>query len=572
MIMQLVVIAIVAFIAYWWASQGALSALLHLACVVAAGAVAFGVWELAAIKGLFPLNEFFHSNAWTIGLLLPFAICLTIFRVVTDKIVGANLALHPNVNWIVGGVFGLGAGVITTGIIVIGIGYLQISPKLFGYQAYAQDSTNGTIVRQTSLWLPVDTLTESFYEGLSNGAFSATTPLDVYRPNVAAQASLLRINFDEGKSRNTMQPGDATVARVLEVQGDAQEIYDFGSVQRGWTYSDPFNGRIASGTGYIVVVNFTASARERTGSMAVGNAQFQLVGQNDDGDVTTVFPIAVISQADAPGSPLGRFRFDSKDFFVASVPGESRPTMAFEFVLPQGYEPRYMMARGLRLDLPAGQPETMTVAQRNRGIASNNLVSAGGQRYVREGDFQTRNAQRLTLSGRSGVIRVDSTLPNHWTLAKDQLSSLRVNDDREVDGGKQAFNVALLKEFKPRGVAINSFFRSAGEQIVQATVTGHPALKPPSQNPGAVQTPLLIDSEGNQYVAIGYVFTEREQAEFRYDIGDPILNLGALPSSLSAQRTDQELVLLFSVRDGISLERFSYGPDVRAEFQLRVGR
>jgi hypothetical protein len=569
MIMQLVVIALVAFIAYWWASQGALSALLHLACVVAAGAVAFGVWELATIKGLFPLHEFFHTSGWAIGLLIPFAVSLVVFRLLTDKIVRANLALNPNVNWAVGAIFGAGAGILTTGIVLIGVGHLQVPPKILGFQRYVQDATSGVIADGAKLWIPADSLTEKFYGLLSGGAFATSQPLAVYRPQVAAEATLLRVSFDSGMSRNSMQPGDASVSRLIKVEGSAQEIYDYGD-QRGWSYSDPFNGRVAAGDGYIVVVDFTASARERSGGMAVGNAQFCLVGQNSAGEATPVFPISVIAQAEDSGNPLGRFRFQSSDFFVASIPGESRPTMGFEFILPQGFEPLYFMARGLRLELPSEPPDTISVASRNRAIAAGNIISGGGQRYVDDADFNTDNMQRLQLSGRDGAIVVSSSFPGRWTLLRDQLSGLRDNEDRQIDGGKQTIRVEILEERKNRQLAIDEFFQSPGEQIVRAEVTSLPFLKPPPTNNSANQVPLLIDSNGNQYVAIGYIFVERGMAEFSFDVGEPILSLGQLPASLSAQRTDQQLFLIFNVRKNITLQRLSYGPEVRAEFQLVI--
>jgi hypothetical protein len=230
------------------------------------------------------------------------------------------------------------------------------------------------------------------------------------------------------------------------------------------------------------------------------------------------------------------------------------------------------MARGLRLELPQGQADTLTVASRNRGIAAGNLVSAGGQRYVEEDEFETDGAARVTVGNRSDPIRISDRLPNRWALLKDQLSSLRVNEERAIDGGKQIIPVNVLEERVNRTLAINSFFYSQGERIAQVDVTAVPALKPPSRNASEEQVPLLIDDGGNQYVAVGYVFVERGQAEIRYDISDPILSLDQLPASLSAQRTDQDLTLLFTVRDGVTLERFSYGPDVRAEFRLRVGR
>ncbi|MGA1517490.1 MAG: hypothetical protein ACO396_06925, partial [Phycisphaerales bacterium] len=68
-VLNLLILGLAALIAYWWASQGAFSALLHLLCVIAAGVLAFAVWEPVAIKllGMGALSNF----AWGLGLLAP---------------------------------------------------------------------------------------------------------------------------------------------------------------------------------------------------------------------------------------------------------------------------------------------------------------------------------------------------------------------------------------------------------------------------------------------------------------------------------------------------------------------
>jgi hypothetical protein len=46
-ILNIIVIAFAALIAYWWATQGLFSAVLHLVCVTAAGVLAFATWDPA---------------------------------------------------------------------------------------------------------------------------------------------------------------------------------------------------------------------------------------------------------------------------------------------------------------------------------------------------------------------------------------------------------------------------------------------------------------------------------------------------------------------------------------------
>ena len=44
-VFNILVIGFILLIAYWWANQGLLSAILHLVCVFAAGVLAFATWE-----------------------------------------------------------------------------------------------------------------------------------------------------------------------------------------------------------------------------------------------------------------------------------------------------------------------------------------------------------------------------------------------------------------------------------------------------------------------------------------------------------------------------------------------
>ena len=60
-------IGMTALIAYWWATQGLLSAILHLVCVVAAGTLAFAFWEPLTAKIM--NGGTFDNYAWGVSLI-----------------------------------------------------------------------------------------------------------------------------------------------------------------------------------------------------------------------------------------------------------------------------------------------------------------------------------------------------------------------------------------------------------------------------------------------------------------------------------------------------------------------
>ncbi|MFI4897899.1 MAG: hypothetical protein ACIARR_08740, partial [Phycisphaerales bacterium JB059] len=74
----------------------------------------------------------------------------------------------------------------------------------------------------------------------------------------------------------------------------------------------------------------------------------------------TIFPIAAVSRADSrDGEAFGRWRFDAEEVYIASVGGASTVTMAFEFLVPTGYEPIGLTVKNARVVLgedPAGDP------------------------------------------------------------------------------------------------------------------------------------------------------------------------------------------------------------------------
>jgi hypothetical protein len=574
MILQLIVIALVLLIGYWWAGQGALSGLLHFLSVVGAGAVAFGVWELVTVQLLFKVdNELVQSIAWTVGLLVPFLIALIVLRVLCDKAVGANIQLQPAMNFVLGLVFGLGSGVLTVGILVIGIGFLQLKANFGGFQALEIDGS-GNVSRQRSLWLPVDKLTEQFYGIMSQAAFATSHPLHKYQPNVADSSSLIRMSIDSGTGKNAMRPGDLEIASVLEVTaGNVNELYKYTPGDAPYAYEDPWNGRVTSGTSYIITVNFKSSARENSGTMAVGNAQYRLIAENDAGDVTTVVPMAVIAKAEARSDDLGRFRFDSKDMFIGSIAGTSTPTMAFEYLVPTGYAPKFFEARRLRIALPDGPWDSITAAERNRRIATGQMSQAA--KPVPDQELDRSNAARLSGGG-AELIKVNDRLPNRWMFQKADTSGLTITDDRRIQAGTFRFNIKDLRRDIPRDLAIDKFFQAPGTRVVQVRVdfqNNNPlALPSPNINESdPTQIPLLIDDRGAQFTAVGYIYADATLGEISLEPGSPIETIDQLPS-LSRSRSDQELYLVFRVTGGSTIREVSYGADVVGLANVQVRR
>src|SRR5438477_11176095 len=141
--MNIAAVIIVLAVGYIWLTRGFFSALLHMVCVIAAGAIAFAFWEPLAyfLLGRFTTNSGLQGVIWAISLVLPFAAALALIRVGFDKMIPWNVAVNDIANYIGGGVCGVISGIITAGILILGIGFLRIAPDEFGYQPLAYTGT-----------------------------------------------------------------------------------------------------------------------------------------------------------------------------------------------------------------------------------------------------------------------------------------------------------------------------------------------------------------------------------------------------------------------------------------------
>ncbi len=124
MILNFVVIVFVLLIGYWWANQGLFSAVIHLLCVIVAGALALALWEPIGV-GLFMKGSWFVSYAMGVALVGTFAVTLFGLRLASNLLIPGNLEFPKWANLAFGYPVGLFAGVLTMGITVIGLGMLQ---------------------------------------------------------------------------------------------------------------------------------------------------------------------------------------------------------------------------------------------------------------------------------------------------------------------------------------------------------------------------------------------------------------------------------------------------------------
>src|SRR5262245_2688049 len=335
-VLNVVLILLVLLIAYWWANQGLFSAILHLICVIAAGALALAVWEPINTTWLLKIDRF-EDYAWGVSFIVLFVVFLLILRYSMDKLVGANVNIPNWANVAFGLPVGAAAGILTMGLFMIGAGHLQSGRELMGMRGYARSVQTGQIEAVDRLWLPVHEWTYQFYSLVSVGSLYPTfndSPLRQYSPRLDLQAvSLLRDSAEGGRGKFSLRPSDANIVEYV-------------------VCADPQYRR------YAVKVQFGSGARDFGEQLTLSAAQVRLIGSAPENNRNAEPPVAF---PDSWAQYDGWHNFDDVTHYVTSQPGQSDATvwLFFDGRNFGSSTPKFIQIRGTRFSLPAGRDVTL---------------------------------------------------------------------------------------------------------------------------------------------------------------------------------------------------------------------
>ncbi len=595
MIFNILVIGLVLGLAYAWMVRGFFNAFIHLLCVLVAGALAFAVWEPAtyAVMAVSPERgflSFIESAAWGVGLILPFCVFLLLARLLTDRVVSANLRNSNAADYAGGAVCGLGIGVITAGITVIGLQGLRL-PTDNGYRPvwYTEDRAAGagSLVDNQNLWIPADRIVAGLYANLSEGSMSVPESLAKWRPDLELAGFAARISPGDGAGRNVIHPDHFDVVRAYAVGTperplDANELLAVAGSSTPQRYVGPDGERAGRGRLLGFVVRFGPEAKERGkrgGQVITSNGQVQLVARDEArGRSVTLFPLAAISEgADADGR-LGRWLFDANDVFISSVGGQSEATMAFEFLVPEGYQPIALNVRQTRAAIADLEPEVLaSTAERDARVAAATIFTGGsGGTAAPPADRDDSNAvtiegQTSASAGSGSGLRVGNTI-GEMLSSQTARSRVTLDDENRIADGQAKFSIDEIgRSNVPAGrtMRVDSFALGRNQTMVQLDVSaGMPAsLLSEAARLAESDRPLtLIDTNGNEYRAIGFVYKDREIFEIRYTLGNTLRGVDDTPP-ISTARDDQRLTLLFVVTTDAKIAQFAIGDVVVANVE-----
>ncbi|HLO39782.1 MAG TPA: CvpA family protein [Phycisphaerales bacterium] len=579
MVLNLVVIVVIALLGWVWLTRGFFSAFLNLVACVLAGAIAFGVWEPLAYFLLTKLdgNSAWGGTVWAVSLAIPFAVSMALLRAGLDAACPSNMKFSTAVDSVGGGVCGALSGLIASGIILLSGAFLRLETSFGGYEPVGQQP-NGSLRTDAGLWVPADRLTAAFYKTASNGSLSTATPLAKYYPDLEYVPYAMRISFGDGKARNTIALKDFDVWRRFTVGDKNSSLAD--ALKDDWNPTVSQNVTDINESPYPAgtvlhgfVLNFQPSARERSGSVVLGNAQLRLLLENTarKGDYRTVYPVSVICQAKPDKRAFARFRFDAPNTYVSSTGGSAEARMGFEFPVPPGYEPIALYVKNTRVELPESKkPVAYSSAQdRDARIRNGSIFDIPAEEDSITSNRATRPAvQSQNQDARDLGILIGPQLG--FIMQRGTERGLTTEDEAVVEG-QETYEIAMFRNTRgiERSLQINKFLERPDTVIVQFSAeAGKPMtwLGKVGVDKGT-PAPTLVDTDGQTYEPVGYIYDEQDKLRtVRFNRGQPMRTMDDLPS-MSTSRQDQKLTLIYDVSKGVKLDKLVVGTTVIHQFK-----
>lgn len=603
MMLNIAAILIVLASGYIWLTRGFFSALIHLLCTIIAGAVTFAFFETIAYGMLESVDGtgIVGGMPWALAIGGTFSIVLIVLRIVIDQLLPANIVVHPGVDYAGGAVCGAFAGVLSAGIFLMSVSTLRLGSETFQSVTY---NVAGSPVHSGASWIPFDSMTLKFYSLLSERGLRTGEPLARYHPDLVDLGSTLNMNPFDGTGRNTIKPSEFSVTAAFTVgKGANLPITDL--VKDQWDPSPqtvvmPDDTTPPAGS-YIAgyVVSFNPGSKERDGRTAIGAAQVRLLLESEDGnDRMTVFAFAASSEGDPVGAPgTYRWRFNSPSVFIASVGASAESVFAFEFMVPPGYKPLALYVKGCRVDVtsgPASQPKFVfaSATERDAEIAQGLGFGKAATVVGPTGGVQNLVKPTAPISGFEVApdVSVIAPLANQsaattgyapagvsigvgigFVVQEGQHGGLEITSGRVVTGGFLETDLEtkrIAQQGLERSIRIEQFMASADRCTVKVDMSGpsRSSLLGKVMNAAeAILPPTLVDTKGERYQPIGYIYEDETKVQISFNPGNPIRGMSQLPA-LSRSRPAQKLQLIFHVTYGREIKYLSMGNKVFVEY------
>ncbi|MCH2149594.1 MAG: hypothetical protein MK095_09190, partial [Phycisphaerales bacterium] len=420
-----------------------------------------------------------------------------------------------------GGVMGLFAGTITIGFTLTALGFFHGPHELMGYQGYGRARGQSGVMEQVgpTLWAPVDKWTNELYEWMSVSTLYpniGSSPLKHYNPELYKQASLLRDNVNEGEGQISMPKNGVVVDSLFHPE------------------TEPY---------FVVKARFNREAMDFGRQLVLASSQIRLVGKASGSEQADILHPIIWAQM-LPENSIAPtpFSFDDRQNYATSIPGQTDvKEMYFIFkTSDEDFVPEYVQVRGTRFSLP--EVETFP-----GGIAM--LMNVGS------GDVDTR---RLGGNIEPDYFQVMDRVPGFRPSLNTIPGTMQMIDGKFADG------FLRMQKSAPgttsQSLQADGVYSMPGTAIVYVDVSRNSPVFLGGQvdeRAGDGDEIALLDSYGNKYTPIGYVYKFGTEVEIKLDPRNGIKTVRELP--ILSRSQEQDLLLVFQVTGGVKVNMMRVG-------------
>jgi len=555
MILNIVLIVFVLGMAMMWSTYGLFSALLHLGLVIVAGSLAFALWEPLAYGVFF---NFLPSAAWGVSLLGAFVGVLLGLRLVTDKLVRGTLKLHRLADQVGGGAAGALSGVLTAGVVLLGVGFMPLPPAIAGYQPYEVQSNGVIALREDGgLWVPVDTLAAGLFTRLSGGAFSTHTPLASYVPDIAQAATLFRLGrtYDENLSV-VSAPGSVKADATAVLVGDQLPGID-GGLAQGLLGAAAGGGRLVT-----VVTTFTKGKKTTTydadSILRLPATNIRLATRKRGENGQWVAPLGFSKPGDG-----GRTFFALANNQMMASSTFPTQQIAWHFVVPADREPDFLLVRNTRVYLPkAADTESADYAALigNPGAEGGADIAVQPPRSGSSGGQAIDAAPSAFSDHKAVYIEQNNDLPSN--VSKNNAQFLTYNETAVVSGQGMAQKGTASKNTTLSTVEVSPALRAVRVEIVPVAAANDFRALGQSAGTANIQEIWLSDTGNRHHRPFGCVLL-KDDGRQKFNI----LNGGELRNNVDLPLNDYDngdrLYVYWAVPPGVTLNGYHIGEAVQ---------
>lgn len=566
-ITNIVIIVFLLAMVYMGTVQGLFSSFLHLLVVIAAGTIAYAVWEPLTVKLLLKYTPLF---AWTLGLLVPFGLILLILRMVSDKLIPLNAQFAGVVELVGSIVCGGLSGILTAGIVIIGVGFLPISPDLAGYQPYSIGASGAIQETDSKLWVPVNKYANNFFAGLSRGAFATRTPLAEYKPDLDVQMSLNRVRPE---NISTIASPDAVSVGAV-YQADTAALKDLLPKR----LTDVIGSKLTQAGAKVVIVDTDWKTVQGTvdadRALRLPASQVRLIAKPKDTHDKTVELLGPVGFTKTEGDNTTFYPYDSGSQVAFS--SSPQPAIGFVFVVPQDLEPLFPQVRLLRLNMPdpnqiKTKPDEVVAAigvppepkQEDEDQADNQPPA------VATGTTNVSDASGLRAG--SYVLAIEETTKLPLVASKNTVSGISYTDGDNgalitsgSEGSARKPSERVGARNKIIGFEVSPYYTMVrvevkGDQNTSLFGSGISAA-------AALNTIFLEDAKGDMWYIAAWVWLKSDKTqEIHYDDFNPVKSAKQMP--ISRMDKEDKFYLYFMVKKPATLVRYSIGDVSDQQFE-----